>query len=177
MHSCKFLFIGTPGAGKTTAISAVSDTPPLCTDVPSSEEARNTTVALDFGEVTLDDGMRLGVYGVPGQQRFDFLWPVLAPGTLGVVLLLDAREDPLSARIDWLIAHYRAHLADAELALGITHLDEPGARLLACYREMALGHDLDCPVLAVDARDPADVHLILRVLVARIESRALLSCR
>lgn len=176
MHTCKFLFIGTPGAGKTTAIAAVSDTPPICTDVPSSEEQRNTTVALDFGEVGLEDGTRLGVYGVPGQARFDFLWPVLAPGTLGVALLLDAREDPASPRIDWLLAQYRRHLADAELLLGITHTDCAGAAPLAHYREMAHAHGLDCPVLALDARDPAQVQAALRVLVARLlESQALLA--
>lgn len=174
MHAYKFLFIGTPGAGKTAAICAVSDHPPLCTDVRSSEENRNTTVALDFGEVTLDAGMRLGVYGVPGQQRFDFLWPVLAPGALGVALLLDAREDPHSPRIDWLVQHYRAHLADAELLLGITHLDQSGALPLARHREMAHERGLDCPVLALDARETMQVQLILRVLIARIESRMLL---
>lgn len=175
MHTSKFLFVGTPGVGKTSAIAAISDTPPLSTDVPSSEEDRSTTVALDFGEVTLEDGVRLGVYGVPGQQRFDFLWPMLASGALGVVLLLDAREDPASPRIDWLVAQIRAHLADAELVLGITHLDQPGAWPLACYRETACAHRLHCPVLAVDARDPADVLLMVRILVARIESGVLLS--
>lgn len=174
MHACKFLFIGTPGAGKTTAIAAVSDTPPVCTDVPSSEEQRTTTVALDFGEVSLEDGTRLGVYGVPGQERFDFLWPVLAAGTLGVALLLDAREAPDSPRIDWLLAQYHRHLGDAELLLGVTHTDCAGATPLARYREMAQARGLDCPVLALDARNPAQVQLALRVLVARlIQSQAL----
>jgi signal recognition particle receptor subunit beta len=174
MHTHKLLFIGAPGAGKTTAIAAASDAPPLCTDVPSSEEDRYTTVALDFGEVTLDDDTRLGVYGVPGQPRFDFLWPILAPGTLGVALLLDARDGADSERIDWLVAHYRAHLAEAELLLAVTHLDQTGVAPLASFRDAARARGLNCPVLPLDARKPDQVQLLLRVLIARIEAHVLL---
>lgn len=174
MHTCKLLFIGAPGAGKTTAITCVSDRPPLSTDVPSSEEDRMTTVALDFGETTLADGSRLGLYGVPGQRRFEFLWPVLAPGTIGVVLLLDARDPDNGERLDWLLARYREHLADAELLVGVTHYEAPGAAALSTLRPLVAARDLDAPVLPLDARETSQVQLLLRVMVARLESRVIL---
>lgn len=175
MHHHKFLFVGAPGAGKTTAIAAVSDIAPLCTDVPSSEEDRQTTVALDFGETRLGEDLRLGLYGVPGQQRFDFLWPVLAPGTLGVLLLLDARDAPGSERVQWLLQRCREHLSHAELVVGITHSDLPGAHPTALFIPPLAACGIDAPVLAVDTREPAQVQSLLRVLVARIESLVLLS--
>lgn len=174
MHAQKLLFIGVPGAGKTCAIAAVCDIAPVRTDVPSSEQDRWTTAALDFGEVRLDESTRIGVYGLPGQPRFDFLWPILAPGTLGVVLLLDAREAASSQRVAWLLAQYRAHLEDAALVVCVTHLDAPAAAPLGDFREMARQRALDCPVLALDARHADRVRLALRVLVARIEAQALL---
>jgi len=174
MHAHKLLFIGTPGAGKTTAIAAVSDALPVCTDVPSSEEDRRTTVALDFGEVHLDEGLRLGLYGIPGQPRFDFLWSILAPGTLGVVLMLDARETASSQRVSWLLAQHRAHLDGTALVVCVTHLDAAAAKPLADFREMARLRGLDCPVLGLDARRTDLVQFVLRVLVARIEAQALL---
>ena len=174
MHRYKILFIGAPGAGKTTAIAAISDVPPLCTDVPSSEEDRNTTVALDMGEVGLDDGVRVGVYGLPGQARFNFLWRILAPGTIGVALLLDARDAVSAPCVGWLVAQYRKHLPDTALLLGVTHLDRPGATPLAAFRQFAAAQGLDAPVVALDARDNGQVRLAVRVLIARIEAQALL---
>lgn len=174
MHACKLLFVGAPGAGKTTAITCVSDFPPVCTDVPSSEADRMTTVALDFGETSLGDGTRLGLYGVPGQRRFEFLWPVLAPGTIGVVVLLDARTDNNAEWLDWLLGRYRRHMPDAELLIGVTHTEAPGAAQAADLRPLVAATGVDAPVLPVDAREPEQVQLLLRVLVARLESRAVL---
>lgn len=174
MHACKLLFIGAPKAGKTTAISCVSDAPPICTDVRSSEEARNTTVAMDFGETTLGDGTRLGLYGVPGQRRFDFLWPALAPGTIGVILLLDARDPDNGGWLDWLLSRYREHTPDAELLIGVTHSEAPTAAGLNVLRPLVAARAANVPVLSLDPREAVQVQLLLRVMVARLESRAVL---
>jgi signal recognition particle receptor subunit beta len=174
MHACKLLFVGAPGAGKTTAIRCVSDIPPVCTDVRSSEQARTTTVAMDFGETTLGDGTRLGLYGVPGQRRFDFLWPVLAPGTIGVILLLDARDPDNGGWLDWLLSRCREHMPDAELLIGVTHSEIPGAAGLGALRPLVAARTVEVPVLALDPREAVQVQLMLRVMVARLESRAVL---
>ena len=81
------------GAGKTTAIRAISDIPPVNTEAANLDKARHgkaeTTVGLDYGETLLEGGEKLRLYGLPGQERFDFMWRILCRGALGVVLLAD----------------------------------------------------------------------------------------
>ena len=88
------------GAGKTTAIGAVSETAPIVTDVlnnDTSHAKERTTVGLDFGQLTLENGDRLRLFGTPGQLRFDFLWKILSQNAIGMILLTDnSRPDPLA---------------------------------------------------------------------------------
>ena len=99
MNEYKILFTGTMGAGKTTAIGAVSETPPIVTDVVNNDQSHTkerTTVGLDFGQFTLDNGDRIRMFGTPGQSRFDFLWKILSKNALGMIILTDnSRPDPL----------------------------------------------------------------------------------
>src|SRR5207244_2145977 len=72
LNHLKIVFTGTPGAGKTTAIGALSDTPPVVTDVRNTDASlgkENTTVGLDFGQVDLGDGQFVRLFGTPGQLR------------------------------------------------------------------------------------------------------------
>ena len=73
-------------------IKSISDLPPVSTDVPASDESRLTTVALDFGEMALDGGDVVRLYGVPGQGRFEFIWPMISDGAIGALFFLDARH-------------------------------------------------------------------------------------
>ena len=73
----KIIITGTMGAGKTTAIAAISDVAPITTEAVNSDRSSSnkasTTVALDYGEVALDGGDRVRLYGTPGQVRFKFM--------------------------------------------------------------------------------------------------------
>ena len=92
MNEYKILFTGTMGAGKTTAIGAVSETPPVITDVHNNDASHakeRTTVGLDFGQLTLENGDRLRLFGTSGQSRFDFLWKILSQNAIGMILLAD----------------------------------------------------------------------------------------
>ena len=90
----KLLFVGEPGAGKTTCIGAVSDIPPLVTDVECTDELAllkaRTTVAFDYGELDLGDQGKLMLYGLPGQSRFKYMFEVVREGLLGHERRMDA---------------------------------------------------------------------------------------
>jgi uncharacterized protein len=100
----KLLIAGGFGAGKTTLVGSVSEVAPLHTeevlteqgagidDLTGVESKTTTTVALDFGRITIDDNLILYLFGTPGQDRFWFMWDELATGALGAIVLADTRR-------------------------------------------------------------------------------------
>ena len=97
MRKYKIIFTGPVGAGKTTAIAAISDKPPISTNEAASDMTTSrksqTTVAMDYGVKYLDNSDILHLYGTPGQERFNFMWDILTEGGLGLMLLIDNRRD------------------------------------------------------------------------------------
>lgn len=176
MNEYKILFTGTMGAGKTTAIGAVSDRPPIVTDVHNSDRSvqkDRTTVGLDFGEFSLDSGDRVRLFGTPGQSRFDFLWNILARNALGLIILTDnSRPDPL-ADLRIYLDGFAEQLDTLPCAIGVGRLDTHSVPSLDDYIDELSKRGLIFPVLDVDVRRRDDVVLLIDTLLAQIEANQL----
>ena len=167
----KIVFGGTIGSGKSSAIKALSEidvlsTEALNTDLESHEKML-TTVGIDYGEITLDDGVKVGLYGTPGQDRFDFIWAVICKGAIGTIVMIDhATENPL---ID--LDHYVQAFQPFgnNIVIAITHIDRKPERTLSIYRDWLKARELNYPLFFVDARQQDDVLLLVETLIANVE--------
>lgn len=174
----KILFAGPVGAGKTTAITSISDKPPISTNESASDmtaiRKAETTVAMDYGILNLENGDVLHLYGTPGQQRFDFMWEILSEGALGLVLLVDnRRENPFGDLAFYLKAFHKL-INETGVVIGVTGTDIKATPSLKQYHqelakivanpETKLAQS-DIPVFEVDARKKKDVSVMLEALL------------
>lgn len=169
----KIIFSGPPGAGKTSAIGALSDIPVVGTEARANDATarlkERTTVAMDYGLIRLSGGDKVHLYGTPGQERFGFMRGILGKGALGLVLMLSAAsEDPIGD-LDHFVEVYAEFLREHELVIGVTQLDQRSAPGITELRDAVAAHGLDAPVVAVDARDAFDVRQIVTVLLTLLE--------
>jgi len=172
----KILFTGTMGAGKTTSIAALSEIPPVVTEAANSDRALfdkdTTTVALDYGEFTLEDGTKIQLVGTPGQMRFDFMWQVLARGALGVVLLVDnTRADP-TQDLQTYLQHFREFAESGRMVVGSGRTETHPSPDADVYADRLADEGLVLPVLTADVRRRDDVLMLINALLSQLEVSA-----
>lgn len=170
----KLLFTGSMGVGKTTAIVTVSEIAPCSTDVANNDREGHakatTTAALDYGEVFLESGDRLRLYGTPGQARFDFMWKILGQGALGVIILVDnSRPDPLADLRDYARA-FGDLLAVSRAVVGVGRTESHSAPRIDDYHAAMSELGYEAPILSVDVRRRNDVLMLLDILFHQIEA-------
>lgn len=171
-------FMGPVGAGKTTAISSVSDIDCLDTEVAHYEGSPDsskltTTVALDMGVLELGKGDRLRLQGAPGQQRFDYMWDILLLQAQAVVILVGAGEQA-QQELDFYLAQVRRLTCDLgrplPVVIGVTHVHErDGLRSLQVGTGACPCSQCQPPLVPVDARERASVVRLLQVVTAMLE--------
>jgi uncharacterized protein len=174
MTEYKILLTGTTGAGKTTAIAAISETTPVRTDVRNNDSTfakATTTVGLDYGELTLDNGDKLRLYGTPGQERFRFMWTILAKGALGLIVLIDnTRPDPL-ADLAVYLEGFNGLIHEAACVVGIGRMDTHPQPDLGAYSEALHSAGVLCPLVPVDVREQSQVLMLMDLLLTQFESK------
>lgn len=171
--AAKIMVVGPLGVGKTTFIGTVSEIKPLSTevvmtragasvDVAVDRTKATTTVALDFGRMTIDGELVLYLFGTPGQQRFLPAWRDLARGALGALALVDTRD--LTASFDAL-----GHLEDLGLPFAVAVNIFPGSPVHS-DGELRAALDLlpETPLVTCDARDERSSVMALIALVRHL---------
>jgi small GTP-binding protein len=166
-NAVKIVVTGPFSAGKTTLIRTISEITVLSTEKDITDGTRSrkneTTVAMDFGRITIDRDLVLYLFGTPGQERFDFMWEILGEGMLGYVVLVDAtRPESLDEAISILGAFRK--MARVPFVVGLNRadgIDEGEEERVRATLELAP----DVPVVPCDATDRESVKSVLLALL------------
>src|SRR5512145_642269 len=170
MQTVKMVITGPFSAGKTQFISSVSEIDVVTTERKISSDAERvkeeTTVAMDFGRITVDDDLVLYLFGTPGQRRFDFMWEILSEGMLGFIVMVDSTRPETFREARGILQTFRAY-APTPYVVAANKQDKEDAWDLEDMRH-ALRLDSKVKFLPCVATDKATVKSVLLELLYSI---------
>jgi small GTP-binding protein len=170
MQTVKMVVTGPFSAGKTEFIRSISEIDVVSTERKISSEAERvkeaTTVAMDFGRITVDEELVLYLFGTPGQRRFDFMWEILSEGMLGFIVLIDSVRAETFREAKHILEIFRSY-APTPYVVAANKQDLPDAWSPEDLR-IALKIDPDIKVLPCVATDKEQVKDVLLELLYSI---------
>ena len=170
MQTVKMVVTGPFNSGKTAFIQSVSEINTVSTERKISSEAERiketTTVAMDFGRITVDDDLVLYLFGTPGQKRFDFMWEILSEGMLGFIVMVDSARPETFREARGILQTFRAY-APTPYVVAANKQDHEDAWEVDDLR-IALNIDPNVKMLPCVAMDKEQVKKVLLELLYSI---------
>jgi len=168
----KLAIVGEVGAGKTMMISTLSEISAIKTEAKSSIDIgkKYTTVGIDYGRISLSEDTALGLYGVPGQQRYSFLWEIVNNNLWGLLIMIKFGDTPDYENLDSLLSFFSPKDNETTCVVGITHCEAADEQELAALslevQLMLQSHKIVAPILNVDPRDRGSAVSVLHLFNA-----------
>ncbi len=170
MQTVKMVVTGPFNAGKTSFIGAVSEIPVVHTERKVSDTTRvvkeATTVAMDFGRISIDQDLILYLFGTPGQKRFDFMWEILSEGMLGFVVLVDSARPETFREARVILDTFRGY-SNTPFVIAANKQDDEDAWPPTDLR-VAMGLDENTRVLPCISTDRGSVKQVLVQLLEEV---------
>jgi uncharacterized protein len=169
MNTLRVVVTGAPGAGKSSFVQAISENNAVDTDRTATDETsqikQTTTVAMDYGHLSIGHKLHLHLYGTPGQSRFDFMWDFLIRRADAYILLVAAHRPHDFARAKEIMA-FMNERSNIPMIVGVTHLDCPRAYSLdQIMLKLGFGINHQPMAIAVNANDKTSIHAALYLCV------------
>jgi uncharacterized protein len=169
-QTVKIVVTGPFNSGKTELIRSVSEIDVVSTEKKVSSEREmvkeSTTVAMDFGRITVDDDLVLFLFGTPGQKRFDFMWEILSEGMLGFIVMIDSTRPETFKEARSILETFRAY-APTPYLVAANKQDLPDAWDIEDIR-LALRLDPNIKILPCTAKKKSSVKTVLLELLYSI---------
>jgi uncharacterized protein len=175
-RTLKVVVTGPFDAGKTTFIRTISEITVLSTERAVTEPGTSsgrTTVAMDFGRITVGNDLALYLFGTPGQERFEFMWDILAEGMLGFVLVVDAARPDSDVEARRILEHF-TELADVPFIVVVNKVagQDPDGEVARVRAALSLPDEV--PVVVAEAQRREDVKraliALLREVLAQVQT-------